>query len=98
MAGTIRIIPEELDAAATYINTEKGEILTHVSNLRRKIDEISANMEGQASVAFLEGFNDMYPVLSQQFPEVMEGIAKQLNTIAQVMREADEQLQNALRG
>jgi WXG100 family type VII secretion target len=98
MAGNIRIAPEELRDAAAFIENRKTTIEGCVKDLRSKIDEISANMEGQASTAFLDGFNDMYPTLSQDFPAVLEGIKTQLNTIAQVMEEADAQLQQALRG
>lgn len=99
MAGTVvRIDPQELRDAASNIDTQRGVVVDAVTAIKSKVDEISAGMEGQASTAFLDGFNEMYPTLHDQFPEVMEGICKQLQTIAQVMEEADQQLQAALRG
>lgn len=95
---TIRIDPIELREAASYIGDRQTEVENAVSQLKQKIDEVGPQMEGEAITAFLEGFEEIYPTLSQKFPEVMTGIITQLNTIAQIMEEADEQLRAAMRG
>jgi len=93
----IRITPEELEDGATFIQQKRDSILSEVQALKSKIDEVASNWEGAAQSAFLASFEDMYsPTLSQTFPEILDGISTQLKTAAQIMRDTDQQLQQAM--
>ena len=93
----IRITPEELEDGATFIQQKRDTILSEVQALKSKIDEVASNWEGAAQSAFLASFEDMYsPTLSQTFPEILDGISTQLKTAAQIMRDTDQQLQQAM--
>lgn len=93
----IRITPEELEDGAAFIQQKRDSILSEVQALKSKIDEVASNWEGAAQSAFLASFEEMYsPTLSQTFPEILDGISTQLKTAAQIMRETDEQLRQAM--
>lgn len=92
----IRITPEELEDGATFIEGKKESIISEVTALKSKIDEVAGNWEGAAQSAFLASFEDLYPTLSQTFPEILEGICTQLKSAAQIMRDTDEQLRQAM--
>ncbi len=97
--ATIRITPEELRTAADFLEARLTAINTEVSSLKSKIDEISPNWEGAAQSAFLETFEgDMYPILKDTLPEVITGIAAQLDGAADAIETADEEVAKAFRG
>ena len=67
--------------------------------LKAKIDEITGNWEGAAQSSFIETFeSDMYPIMKDTLPEVLEGIASQMNGAADALEQADEEIANAFRG
>lgn len=91
------ITPEELEDGAAFIQQKRDSILSEVQALKSKIDEVAAGWKGAAQSAFLASFEEMYsPTLSQTFPEILDGISTQLKTAAQIMRETDEQLRDAM--
>lgn len=93
----IRITPEQLEEGASFIDTKNGELGDLLTALKSKIDEVASNWEGAAQSAFVASFDEMYtPTLSQTFPEILEGISTQLKTAAQIMRDTDAQLQQAM--
>ena len=95
----IRITPEELEDGASFIDQKRDSISSEVAALKSKIDEVAGNWEGAAQSAFLASFEELYnPTLSQTFPQILEGISTQLKTAAQIMRDTDAQLQQAMSG
>mgnify|MGYP000814790073 CR=1 FL=1 len=97
--STIRITPEELRSAADFLEQKLDAINAEVSALKGKIDEVAANWEGAAQSSFIETFEgDMYPILKDTLPEVITGIAAQLDGAADAIEQADEEVAKAFRG
>lgn len=97
--ATIKMTPEDLREASTFLGARLESINSEVSQLKEKIDEITSNWEGAAQSSFLETFtNDMYPVMSDTLPQVIEGIMAQLSGAADTLEQADAELANAFKG
>lgn len=97
--STIRITPEELRSAADFLEQKLDAINAEVSALKGKIDEVAANWEGAAQSSFIATFEgDMYPILKDTLPEVITGIAAQLDGAADAIEQADEEVAKAFRG
>ena len=95
----IKITPEELREAATFIDSKRDELCGVVAEIKSKIDEVTSNWEGAAQASFIESFeSDMYPLLKENMPEVLEGVSTQMNSAADALEEADESVANAFRG
>lgn len=95
----IKITPEELRAAADFLEQKLEAINGEVAALKGKIDEVSANWEGSARSSFIETFEgNMYPILKETLPEVITGVAAQLDGAADAIEQADEEVAKAFRG
>ena len=95
----IRITPEELRTAAQFLEQRLETINTEVASLHSKIDEVTGNWEGSAQSQFIDTFeNDMYPILRDTLPQVIEGISGQLNGAADALEQADEEIAKAFKG
>ena len=95
----IRITPEELRDAADSLAQRLEAINAEVSSLHDKIQEVAGNWEGAAQSSFIDTFeNDMYPILRDTLPQVVEGIAGQLDGAADTIEQADEEIAKAFRG
>lgn len=95
----IRITPEELRGAADFLEQKLEAINGEVSALKGKIDEITANWEGSAQSSFIDTFdNNMYPILKDTLPEVITGIAAQLDGTADAIEQADAEVAKAFKG
>ena len=95
----IRMTPEELRNAANFIREREQAITSEVNSLKSKIDEVTSNWEGAAQSSFIETFEgNLYPVLRDTVPEVMQGLNAQLNGAADALEQADEQVAQAFRG
>ena len=95
----IRITPEDLRSAATFVQTKQSEIATITTDLKTRIDDVCANWEGAAKSSFVESFiNDLFPVLNETIPQVLEGLNAQMNGAADAIEQADEQVAQAFRG
>ena len=95
----IRITPEELRNAADFLAQRLEAINAEVSSLHDKIQEVAGNWEGAAQSSFIDTFeNDMYPILRDTLPQVVEGIAGQLDGAADTIEQADEEIAKAFKG
>ena len=95
----IRITPEELRGATDFLEQKLEAINGEVSALKGKIDEITANWEGSAQSSFIDTFdNNMYPILKDTLPEVITGIAAQLDGAADAIEQADAEVAKAFKG
>ena len=84
---------------ADFLEQKLEAINGEVSALKGKIDEISSNWEGSSQSSFIETFEgDMYPILKDTLPEVITGIAAQLDGAADAIEQADEEVAKAFRG
>lgn len=99
MAGQIRITPEELRDAATFLDNSRAEIGEKVKGVDGKIDQIAEGWEGAAKSTFIDGFkNDMLPMLTNDFPSILEGVSQQLRGAADAIEQADQEVANAFKG
>lgn len=95
----IRITPEELRAASKFLAEKLTAINSEVSELKGKIDEVTGNWEGSAQSTFIDTFdNDMYPILRDTLPQVIEGISAQLDGAAEAIEQADAEVAKAFKG
>ena len=89
----IRITPEDLRDAADFLEQRLEAINTEVTALHDKIEEVAGNWEGAAQSSFVDTFeNDMYPILRDTLPQVVEGISGQLDGAADTIEQADEEI------
>jgi WXG100 family type VII secretion target len=99
MAGAIRITPFELRDASEFLGQRLEAIANEANSLKAKLDDIGEGWEGEARATFFEIFNnEMWPVLNNKLPELIQGIISQLNGTAETMEEADAQIAGSLRG
>ena len=95
----IRITPEELRNASDFLMQRLDAINNEVASLKSKIDEVTGNWEGASQNSFIETFeNDMYPILKDTLPQVIEGISGQLDGAADAIEQADEEVAKAFKG
>ena len=95
----IRITREELREGASFLGQKLEAINAEVAALKSKIDEVTGNWEGAAQSSFVETFEgDMYPILKDTLPEVIEGIIAQMNGAADAIEQTDAEIAKAFRG
>lgn len=98
MAGTIRITPQELRDASAYLNARLEAMSIEANSLKGKLDEIGANWEGAAQTSFFEVFyNEMWPVLNKQLPDVINHIRSQLEVTAETLEQTDLEISQQLK-
>lgn len=99
MADYIRMTPSELEEAAKTIRIEQGNIDDAVKRINSLVTTIEGNWDGAAQQAFIAQYNDQIrSLLETTVPEVLEGVATELETAATTLRDTDEQLASAMRG
>ncbi len=94
----IRITPQELRDTASFIAKKKETVIQEVQALHTRINDMTANWEGAAQSAFVEIFEkDLYPILIEKVPQVLEGIECQTKGVADAIEETDNQIAQAFR-
>lgn len=94
----IRITPEELRDAADFLDTSREEISEKIISVENKVTDVAERWEGAAKSSFIDGFsNDMLPLLKNDFPSILEGLAAQLRGAADAIETADEEVANAFK-
>ena len=96
--ASIKMTPQELREAATFLESKRDDIVSAVGDLKSKVDATTAEWSGASQSSFLESFQEMLPMLTEQFPEVITGIASQLTGAADAIETADEEVAKAFRG
>ena len=94
----ILMTPQELDDGATFLGNRREAIVQEVSSLKSKIDEVTSRWEGAAQNSFVNQFQEMYPMLNRDLPQIIEGIEQMLNVAAGTMRDTDAGLASAFNG
>ena len=99
MAERIMMTPQELNDGSVFLKQRLEAINQEVSQLKSKIDDIISRWEGAAQQSFVNQFeNDMYPILRDTLPQVIGGVAEELDAAANAIRDTDESIANAFRG
>lgn len=99
MAERIMMTPQELNDGAVFLRQRMEAMNEEVAALRNRIEDVASRWEGAAQESFIEQFmGDMYPILSETLPQIIEGLASELDAAANAIRDTDESLANAFRG
>lgn len=99
MAERIMMTPQELNDGAAFLRQRLDAINQEVASLKSKIDDVVSRWEGAAQQSFINQFeSDMYPILRDTLPQVIEGISNELDAAANAIRETDESLASAFKG
>lgn len=99
MADRILMTPQELNDGAAFLRQRLEAIEGEVNQLKTRVDDIVSRWEGAAQQSFVMQFeNDMYPILRDTLPQVIEGLSSELDAAANALRETDESLASAFRG
>lgn len=99
MAERIMMTPQELNDGAAFLKQCLENINQQVNDLKNKVDDVCSRWEGAAQQSFINQFeNDMYPILRDTLPQVIEGVANELDAAANAIRETDESIASAFNG
>ena len=99
MAERIMMTPQELNDGAVFLRERMEAMNEEVASLRNRIEDVASRWEGAAQESFIEQFmGDMYAILSETLPQIIEGLASELDAAANAIRETDESLASAFRG
>lgn len=99
MSERIMMTPQELNDAATFLRQRLEAINQEVFQLKNKIGDVSSRWEGAAQQSFINQFeNDMYPILRDTLPQVINGVASELDAAANAIRDTDASLASAFKG
>ncbi len=96
--ASIKMTPQELRDSAQFLNGKKEDIVNAVREIKNRVDSTTAEWEGSAQSSFVESFNEMLPMLTESFPETIEGIANMLSGAADALEKADEEIAKAFKG
>lgn len=96
--ASIRMTPQELRDSATFLGGKRDEIVTAVGLIKSRVDTTAGEWEGAAQSSFIEAFNDMLPMLTQSFPETIQGIESMLKGAADALEQADAEVAKAFKG
>lgn len=99
MADRIMMTPQELNDGAAFLRDRLEAINQEVASLKARVDDVISRWEGAAQQSFIVQFeNDLYPIMHDTLPQVIEGVAKQLDAAANAIRETDTSLASAFKG
>lgn len=96
--ASIKMTPQELRDSASFLGNKRGEIVDAVSAIKSRVDSTAAEWEGAAQSSFIESFNEMLPVLTESFPQTIEGIENMLKGAADALEQADQEIAKAFNG
>lgn len=95
MASQIRITPQELRDAAATLKDKRTLILETVDMIKATVERTTANWEGAAQSQFVLNFDEMLPMLRDDFPSVIEGLESMMIGAADALEGTDDELAKA---
>ena len=99
MSERIMITPQELNDGATYLRQRLDAINQEVVSIKTRLDDITSRWEGASQQSFVTQFeNDLYPILRDTLPQVIDGVSSELDAAANAIRETDANLASAFKG
>ena len=96
--ASIKMTPAELRESATFLGGKRDEIVSAVKEIKSRVDSTTAEWEGSAQSSFIETFNEMLPMLTDSFPQTIEGIEQMLKGAADALEQADSEVAKAFKG
>lgn len=94
--ATIKLTPEELRTSAQKYTNGSEQVNEVLNSLKTEQDVISSNWEGSAFDSFQEQFTELAPKILE-FAELLESINLQLNKVADLIEETDQEIANQIR-
>lgn len=91
MANTIKLTPDELRTSAKSYSEGHQQIDDLLSKLSSTQETIRSNWEGNAFEKFDEQFTDLKPKV-QQFSDLLDDIFNQLNKVAEIIENTDNDI------
>lgn len=95
MAGRIMITPDELRTSSANFKTKAEEISSIISYLNNEVANLENTWDGAAQDQFFVAYDNSQQTLNQ-FPEILNGIAMQLDAVAQTLEDTDSALASQL--
>mgnify|MGYP001462470004 CR=1 FL=1 len=97
MAERITITPQELRTAAGNFRLKADEIVSILKDLLTEVNNLESTWDGAAQDQFFAQYHELQTPLNQ-FPETLQGIADQLEAVADTLEETDNALAAQIRG
>ena len=97
MAGLIKLTPEDLRTSAQKYTEGSEGISEILRSLTSEQATISENWEGSAFDSFEEQFNELSPRITE-FADLLESIHTQLNKVAEIVEQTDQDIAAQIRG
>jgi len=91
----IKLSPEELETSATKYASGSDEIQNVLNTLSQEQETIRSNWEGSGFESFDNQFTELKPKI-QEFSELLSQINEQLRSVAQIMRDTDNDIAQAI--
>ncbi|MBM7690366.1 type VII secretion protein EsxA [Enterococcus ureilyticus] len=96
MAGDrIKLSPQELRTSATKYTDGSQQVQDILQKLQSEQDTIQGNWEGSGFDSFNDQFTALKPKVSE-FAELLDQINKQLNEVATIVEETDQNISSAI--
>lgn len=96
MAGEIKLTPEQMRERARAYARESENLQRSMANMDRLIQALQTEWLGEASKAYAERYAAIKPAFTNA-RELMDELSKNLNTSAQIMEDADNNIASQLR-
>ncbi|MBM7605168.1 WXG100 family type VII secretion target [Metabacillus litoralis] len=97
MSGIIRVTPAELMDMSNRYSGESSQVEDQIGRLDTMIRDLESMWEGESSRAFNEQYQTLRPSFVQM-QQLLQDISEQLNSTAQALENADQQIASQIRG
>ena len=93
----IRVDAETLHSKANELRNKLDTHNQNIANMKTLVNGLSGEFTGAAATAYIDRFNSMEATFNQ-FSEMIENFATNLDTVANSFTEQDNSLANSLKG
>lgn len=88
MEGTLRVTPEQLEAAATEFSAKGTTVGNLTSQMTQVVESLSSSWEGEAATAYTTKFRQLDDDIQKMIRMIQEH-SNDLNEMARVYRDAE---------
>lgn len=93
MQGTLKVTPEQLDAAAGEFSTKAGDVRNITNNMTQLVIGLSSAWEGEAATAYTRKFRELDDDI-QKLVRMIQEHSADLSEMAKIYREAESANEN----
>ncbi|GAE86936.1 WXG100 family type VII secretion target [Acetivibrio straminisolvens] len=97
MANVIRITPVEVRNSARRIKDKSTEARIFLDTVQKEIDSLKSIWEGKAAQAYVDQFIALRKELEGKLNKCLEDLQLSLNSVADALEQADQEIANKLR-